>query len=658
MQKLLISLGMDLSDWKDGVSKAKKQYGGLVKGVTSGLKKIGVGAVMMAASATGLYGMTEGVVNQSRTFETLQTKVGATSSQMKALRGDVYELNSALGLRSVSDAADKIGMVAKLSRKTGDELKQLTYQTGLLGKEFGEEEEQLKAQLAMMAAFKSTVGEAGDAVAFLNKQGGDMKGELLESIKEYSVQFAEAGFNLNQTVAIIQQGLDKGWNVDKAADAFKEGRLRLMGGDKATVDALKLLGLGDLDGQIKKGLVSIPHAMSQIQGELSKLNKTEQFRIAKDIFGNQYEDVGETAMTAMLTGMNKKVQTAGTIDLMTKSLEDRFSHKWDTAISNLGNSFSEMIESIKPHLVPIVEWFSRITSRVTAFSQKYQYIMKTIAVGIAGFTALAGVLGILSVAVGVLGIAFNVLTSPITLIILAIVAVGAGLYFLEKKTGIVSLIFGKWLDIVSGCFSRIKETIGAVADLFENGFSIDGLLNVMEKAAKTILTPFDTLFGTDLTELFKDTVKGWGNSLFDVLMSTINKIKNSVVGFCDDFILFGAGLDKLFMDTISSWGSSIYEELMAPINKIRKSAVGRFLFGGYEDKGKPKISAKNIRGQTSDPNGTRKPVASSGWFGTSFGNQKADSAPAQKTTTINIGSYHSNSRNAAADWETMGYIVP
>ncbi len=609
MQKLLISLGLDLTEWKDGVSRAKKEYDGLVRGVGNGLKKVGIGTAMIAGSMAAVFGMTEVVVAQSRVFETLQAKTRAADHEMKALKEDVYDLNTALGLRSVSDAAEKMGMVAKLSRTTGEELKQLAYQTGLLGKEFGEEEEQLAAQIAIMKSFKVSVGEAGDVVAFLNEQGGDLKGELLESIKEYSVQFSEAGFSLNQTVAILKEGLGQGWNVDKAADAFKEGRLRLMGGDKATVDALKLLGLSDLDDQIKSGLVSIPRAMGQIQGELSKLNKTEQFRIAKEIFGAQYEDVGETAMTAMLSGMNKQMKTTGAIDMMTKSLHDRFSYKWDASVSRLTNSFSRMLDDLKPHILPAIEWFGDLTESISDFSKQYGYIVKTIGAGIVVFAVLAGVLGVISVAAGVFGIALAVITSPITLIMLGIAALTAGIIYLETEFGFFS---GAWTETVEE-FDRTVEAFKRVGD--------------------------------DIGKIW-DGIAGYFTG----------------EGFQIDFIkpieeFFTTGLTGLFIDSVSGWGTTIYDQLMAPINKIKNSAIGKFLFGGYESDDSTKTSAKKIRGQSSAPGQTGE--VSNGWSVTGVpGLGQIAPLPAQdKRTIVQIGHYHSNSRNAAADWSTLGMVA-
>ncbi len=601
MQKLLISLGLDLTEWKTNIARAKEEYKSLVKGVKNGLAKALKGAVTVAATSVAVFGAGELLADHSRNFEKLAKSTKTSSAEMRILREDVYSLNSALGLRSVRDAADKMRMVAKLSRSTGDELKRLTYQTGLLGKEFGSEEDQLTAQIAVMRAFKTSVGEVGDVVAFLNAQGGDIKGELLESIKEYSVQFAEAGFNLDQTVSVLKAGLEKGWNLDKAADTFKEGRLRLMGGKKETVDALELLGLGGLDAQIEKGVVSIPRAMSIIQKELNKLNKTEQFRIAPDIFGSQYEDIGSEAMSAMLSGMNIKLKTSGAIDLLTNDLHARFSYKWDKAVSDSTNSFSRMLDSLKPHILPIVEWFGKAASAVSGFSRQYLFITKTLGAGIAVFMGITLVLGALAMVAGIAGAAFALLTSPITLIIAGVAGVGLGLAFLERKTGLISRSFRAFGEIAVSAWESLKPGLNAVVELgrevwmqfkalgnevlslFPSLSSLAGALDFSE-VGKTFASIFKTMVIAPIKaslSVFKGLLKII-NAVVGIFKDGFDQKNLSLImeGIGDVFVkpfqtFFKEGIGKLFYNAVSGWGELLYQKLSRPLEKLKNSDIGR-----------------------------------------------------------------------------------
>jgi TP901 family phage tail tape measure protein len=623
MNKLLISLGLDLSDWNSRTNKMKRQWKSLTGKMGQHLGTAIKGGLAAGAAAFSIWGAGEIIASHERSFEGLQKVTKTTGAEIQNLRNDVYDLNKELGLKSYSDAANLMKDVAKQSRLTGEDLKQLTYQTGLLGKEYSSQEDQLAAQTALMRAFKTSVGEAGDVMAYLNAQGGDLKGELLESVKEYSVQFSEAGFNMNQSVAILKSGLEQGWNVDKAADAFKEGRLRLMGGDKATVDALGLLGLSDLDSQIKSGAVGIPKAMGLIQGELSKLNKTEQFRIAKEIFGAQYEDIGGDAMSAMLIGMQNEVKTTGSLDLLTQDMQGRWSYKWDQALSSSSNAFGKLIDTIKPHLVPLVEWFGQITGKLSDFVDKYQYITKTVGAGIGIFMAMALILASIHTGAGVLKAAFTLLTSPIGLIIAGVALLGYGLYWLEKKTGIFSetwkllspLIDEVWIglqllwDEVKGLGLELLNLIPGFDD-FKAGFDVKLLAQAFKDNIELfVIAPFKA--GVKLFEnsvkLVRSLIKLFtGGFKEEDLAKTFGIIGDL---FTEPFeIFFDTNLGKMFKDTISGWGDSLYATLMKPINKIRNSKLGKFFNLDTEDEEPSALTVAKINAGTYDPRQSRARV--------------------------------------------------
>ncbi len=645
MQRLLISLGLDLNEWKSGIKKAKRQFSVLIegtkkrlnrefKGIGKGLGRAIKGSLVVAGAGATIFGMTQMIADHSRHFENLQKTTGSTAAQMQLLKEDVYDLNRELGLRSVDAAVEKMSTVARLSRKTGDELKQLTFQTGLLGKEFGDEENQLTAQLSLMKAFKTSVGEVGDVMAYLNKQGGDLKGELLESVKEYSVQFAEAGFNIDQTVAILKSGLEQGWNVDKAADAFKEGRLRLMGGDKATVDAMKLLGLGNLDEQIKKGAVTIPQAMSKIQTELNKLNKTEQFRIAKEIFGAQYEDIGGDAMAAMLSGMNVKLKTSGSIDLLTNDLQGRFSYKWDRAVSNSTNAFSRMLDSLKPHVLPLIEWFGKATETVSNFSKKYGYIAKTIGASIGIITVLTGVLGGIAVVAGIAGAAFTVLTSPILLVIAAVVGVGIGLVYLEKKTGVFSKTFkalSPKIKSIAARFSQLGKRISPVIDYVTN------LLKAFDwsKAGKAFEMTIDRFFLAPIRAIV---------AAFDGVLDVSEAALS----------LFENGFSK---ESVGRLANSLKSAFVNPVAEFFDFDSAKTILGPGSDEESPKASPREIR-ENESGNPFRLKSTTNWETQVAQGTSDDKNVPSVgKQVTVHIKNYHSNSNNAAADWETQGLIA-
>src|SRR6056297_685764 len=104
-------------------------------------------------------------------------------------------------------------------------------------------EETLSASRTLMKNFGLDIQESMDFVAAGFRDGLDASGDFVESITEYSTQFSSGGASAEQFFSIMQSGLQDGiLGTDKAADAFKEFRVRIQDGSKTTADALESLG--------------------------------------------------------------------------------------------------------------------------------------------------------------------------------------------------------------------------------------------------------------------------------------------------------------------------------------------------------------------------------------------------------------------------------
>ena len=76
-----------------------------------------------------------------------------------------------------------------------------------------------------------------DLIAAGAQNGLDYSGELLDSISEYSVQFAKLGLDADDMFKIFQKGADTGaFNLDKVGDAVKELSIRVVDGSDTTAE--------------------------------------------------------------------------------------------------------------------------------------------------------------------------------------------------------------------------------------------------------------------------------------------------------------------------------------------------------------------------------------------------------------------------------------
>lgn len=576
-ESLKIRVGLGLKGVKKGVHRIKSQFKGLQKDISKSMGGLAVGGAMAGGGLFAAFKIGDQIAAVDDAFHNLKSATKTADSGLNNLKQQVYDLNAALGLRSATGAAEKLKEVARKSGETGAGLQQLTFQTGLLAKKFGDEEGSLKAQVTLMKTFKSGVMEAGDAVAFLQNQGGDLRGELLESLNEYSVQFKEAGLSMTQTVAAVSSGLKNSWNIDKTVDAFKEARLKIFGGDKSTQEAFKSLGLAGLGEKVRKEQVSFSDALGMIQQKMGGLKKGDMMQVGAGLFGTQWEDAGSESIFGMIKGMQKEIKTGGTMDAMTKEFEDRFSTKWNRGLSHASNAFTSLIDGMKPVVLPLIEWFGKAANKVSWFSAEFKNISMGAGLLTAGFLGLTIAAGLFTVVASAGGLVLAALTSPITLAVGAIAGISYGLYLLEQKTGLVSTAWEKFKQVFEVVVKTLKP-------------QWDGLKQTFMEAWTNIKEAFSGLNveAGMLNDLNIEAIGKGIAGVLDLFIITPLKSITSMLGKIPKLIeTFGNMWESGFsLETVKQFGGALFDFILTPFEKIRNSMLGKWLvkkFGGGSD---------------------------------------------------------------------------
>ena len=169
-------------------------------------------------------------------------------------------------------------------------------------------------------------GLAPDAVAAMDviisglQNGGNAAGDFFDTIDEYSQHFAAMGLSAKDMLAIISEGMLQGQrDTDKMADAVKEMRLRTTDEADNISEAYEALGL-DADEYRDKVLAGGDSARQAYIDILTALEEvddaSERNRLAIELIGTQYEDLGPNALPILLaiTGATEDV-TGATQDL-------------------------------------------------------------------------------------------------------------------------------------------------------------------------------------------------------------------------------------------------------------------------------------------------------------------------------------------------------
>ena len=283
-------------DKLDGVNVKALAVGGAATGIAVGIGAAVVEATKYLAELGDAY---NSAVNDIAAGTGL---VGEELEGMSDVLKDVYGSNFG---DSMEDAAAGITAVYQATGLADEALAATTKGAYALADTFGYDiAESARAAKAMMTNFGISGEEAMGMIAAGAQNGLDYSGELIDTVSEYSVQFAKLGFSADEMFSVFQQGADSGaWNLDKVGDAVKEFSIRSIDGSKTTTEAYKALGL-NADEMMATFAAGGDEASYAFQGVLAALmdmdDAVQRDAIGVSLFGTQWEDLGTEAMSALL----------------------------------------------------------------------------------------------------------------------------------------------------------------------------------------------------------------------------------------------------------------------------------------------------------------------------------------------------------------------
>mgnify|MGYP006284221975 CR=1 FL=1 len=254
--KLAIQIAADVKDFNKKVSGAK----GMLKKVAA-VAGVAFGAMAIKEAATAVF-------NYGKEVDTVRNKI----KQLSGLQGAA--LNNMTG---------SVMATSKVFQKDYNQV--------------------LSAANALTKQLGASHSGAMDLIKQGLASGADVNGDFLDQIREYSVQFKEAGLNAEQTIAIMSQGVKSGIWSDKGADVIKEGTIRLREMTQGTKDALEGIGISsdEMKRKLETGQMTIFQAIQKVSGKLKEMppQSAEVGTAIADIFGGPGEDAGLQFLTTL-----------------------------------------------------------------------------------------------------------------------------------------------------------------------------------------------------------------------------------------------------------------------------------------------------------------------------------------------------------------------
>lgn len=238
-----------------------------------------------------------------------------------------------------------------------------------LEKTFGVDmNESMNAVSILMSSFGIDASDAFDLIADGYQKGLDGSGDFIQSITEYSSQFANGQATAGEFFSIMETGYQEGYlGADKAADAFKEFRVRIQDGSKLTSESLALIGLDNvkLQKNLQSGETTVFEVFNKIIGKIGETDDEQTQMIAGvGLMGTQFEDLGTKAVLA-LDGTKVKIEDVRNTmaNITFEDFETKLVSAWRSAIgavagmpewSEIGNKAAEVAGDVSKNFASVI----------------------------------------------------------------------------------------------------------------------------------------------------------------------------------------------------------------------------------------------------------------------------------------------------------------
>ena len=544
---------------------ASKTGDAIGKALSAGFK---VGVAAAGALTTALVKI--GTEYQSATGQ-ISAATGATGAELESLQGvmeNVYGNNYG---DSMADVADAVATVSQQMKGLSDgELQSVTEGAFALRDVFRYDvAESVRAANALVNNFGISGDDAMNLIAAGAQNGLDFSGELLDTISEYSVQFAKVGIDADQMFQIMQAGADSGaWNLDKVGDAIKEMSIRVVDGSETTAAGFEAIGM-DADIMAQKFAAGGETAQQAFQETIQALagmeDPVQQNIAGVNLFGTMWEDLGPEVVE-QLASITDEAYAAG--DELQKMQEVKY--------DNLGDALKGLGRQLEVELLPLA---NELTSFLTDILQEVNF--DGLAEGIAeAFSAVQAVVGpLLSPVMDLVSQLFSGDTFS------QLGSVLAGLSGpLQSLTQYLQPIIGAFLQMAQNVFPvfvAVGQTVaGAISQIFQ---ALSPLMAPLQQLAMFIFPAISAVLGAvgqafiNLVNMVMPPITGLISFLMPAFQGLLTILQN-VINFITN--IFTANWSAAWQNVTNIFGTiwgGIVGLVKGPINAvigIINSAIG------------------------------------------------------------------------------------
>ena len=508
--------------------------------MTAGLAAMGTGAIAATKYLADLGGEWQTATNQ------VAASTGAAGKELEGLRDVMEDVYAANYGDSVADVGDAVAMVNRNMANLDQNGLTAATEGALALRDAFEYDvaESTRAAEAIRKNFGSSAEEAFSLIAAGAQNGLDYSGELIDTINEYSSQFAKLGFDADGMFNILQAGADgTAWNLDKVGDAIKEFSIRAIDGSDTTVEAFTSLGYNaeELMATFAAGGEGANDAFFDVLDTLMAVDdQVERDALGVALFGTQWEDLGVEAMEAMANASQAAYDTGDALEQINQVKYNDL----DSALQGIGRQ-------IEVALLPAADaMYQSLMSNMPEISAAIEEVSPVVAEIAEDFADWAG---------GAISEGLPVLVDGIRDF-----ADWAGkayekakpfLSFLWEHKGTVLAVaaalrvLGPAIGAVTTAMNAFKTAKTFMALLQSSG-KITQVTNAFKAFGSALMGPLGIIIAVAaaIALLYKnwDTVKAWlvnfGNTVNQIWTNFSNMVGNAITAIGQKFPLLGAYL--------------------------------------------------------------------------------------------------------------------
>ena len=484
-EQLLIAIKADTTNLMSGLKTAGTGVANFNKSVSN------IGKGMTVAGAVLIAGFAKAIKTASQ-FEQSMANVasvaGASAEEQEKL-SDAARKQGEESVYSASQAADAQYYLASAGMNTEQIIAALAGTMNLAAATQSDLAYTSEAVASTLSQYSLDASEAGRVsnIFAAGISGSQATMEKLKTSMSYvGPMAASMGISLEETVGILTNLYNAGYDGSKAGTALRMAFAKLLDPSKDTADTMGELGVNINDS-------------------------TGAMRPFKDIIGD-LEEVGMTAGQAMKifgtragpTMLALVSQGQGAIEKMTEEVTgtQKAFEMTDTQIDTfqgsmklLNSAFEEfqitLVQDLMPALRPFIEHITEIIKKVSEWIKANPELAANIVKVAAAIGAVCVVGGPILMAVAAFGgvaTAIGLICSPIGLVVAAVAALGVawatnfgGIRDITKSVWeFVKSVFDKLVKFISDSFERLKKIIAAIKKVVAGigGETTTGAINV------------------------------------------------------------------------------------------------------------------------------------------------------------------------------------